>query len=400
MSEFRGMKKILKTLLIVLVLGVAFSQTLIETGYLRNPLGQPISNVYQMRFQIYQQPTGGASIWDSNYLSVSVNDGLYTVRLGSPGQPTLDQTIFSSAGDYYLGVEVDGDVFPDRELLSYHARAIQSDLALHSSTADISITSNYSLQSSTAAISISSNYSSLSSFSLTSDVALTSNYSLFSADSALFAGQVSGFYQDASNINSGTLAISRLSGVVVTDNYFGNVSVNGIVRATTFIGDGSLLTGMSGISGLNSADIVTRNFSSNLTINGSVVADQFIGVVVGTASYASTANYAITANYALESSGVRRNLSPIASTAYLAQNDTFPLVDASASDVTIYLPNPNTVSGREYLIKRVDASAHDVVILGATGELIEGFSSYRLTTKDEFVILTSDGSNWLISGNN
>ena len=586
------MKKLLITLLMVVVSGGAYAQTLVETGYLRNASGQPISSIYQMKFKIFQQPSGGASIWDSGYLTVSVNDGLYTVRLGSPGQPTLDQSIFSSPSDYYMGFEVDGDIFPTRELIAYHARAIQSDFSLRSATSDVSLTSNFALQSvtsnyslftsfsvssdialtsnysltsnfsnfantantaitsnfswfanyslssdiaitsnyssiagialllggkselalwvgtsnyaitsnysglagnalllggkvetalwvgsaniaissnyanlanmanvaitsnfaltanlsltsnyaitsnyaslagnalllggktetalwvgtaniaitsnyanlantanvaSTANVALSSNFSLTANLSLTANYAITSNYSSLAGDSFLLSGQAGGYYQNASNIISGTLSINRLSVVVVTDNFFSNVSINGEIRATRYYGDATFLTGVPGFPGLSASDLVTKDYSGNVTINGVVLASLFVGDLSG------TANNAITANVAFEARAIRHNsLYIINSSRSLLLTDSFSLVDATVGDITINLPNPNTASYRTYQIKKIDGSSHEVIVVGFSGEMIEGLSSYRLTTKDEFIILTSDGSNWLISGN-
>jgi hypothetical protein len=110
---------------------------LIETGFLRDQLGQPITDVLQMKYQIFTQSTGGSPVWDSGYMTVSINDGMYTLRLGGPTQPTLDSSIIASSGNYYMGFEVDGDSFPSRELIAYHARSILADKALSVDWANI-----------------------------------------------------------------------------------------------------------------------------------------------------------------------------------------------------------------------------------------------------------------------
>ena len=121
---------------------ILFAQELIETGFLRDKSGQPITDVIKMRYKIYTQEVGGFPIWDSGRMTVTVNDGLYMVKLGSASQPTLDSHIFSTAQNYYMGFEVDGDVFPSRELISYHARSILADKAIQ---ADVAVTANTAL---------------------------------------------------------------------------------------------------------------------------------------------------------------------------------------------------------------------------------------------------------------
>ena len=125
-------------LVYMLLASSIFAQELIETGFLRDQSGQPITAVLPMKYQIYTQSTGGVAIWDSGMMTVSVNDGFYSVRLGSSSQPTLDSTVISGNRDYYIGFEVDGDTFPSRELVAYHPRAILADKALHVDWSNIS----------------------------------------------------------------------------------------------------------------------------------------------------------------------------------------------------------------------------------------------------------------------
>ncbi len=125
-----------------IVSSTVLAQELIETGFLRDQAGHPITAVLQMKYKIFTQATGGSPIWDSGMMTVSVNDGYYNVRLGAVSQPTLDSEVFSSSQNYYMGFEVDGDAFPSRELIAYHARSILADKSLH---ADTAITANTAL---------------------------------------------------------------------------------------------------------------------------------------------------------------------------------------------------------------------------------------------------------------
>lgn len=78
------------------------------------------------------------------------------------------------------------------------------------------------------------------------------------------------------------------SGIVVTNLTATNVTANGIIRATSFIGDGSQLTGISignalaslsvaGSLTAGNTNILGRVTATNATINGTVQASQFIG---------------------------------------------------------------------------------------------------------------------------
>ncbi len=108
-------------------------------------------------------------------------------------------------------------------------------------------------------------------YASTSNYAVSANYATNAGDTILLNGQPSTYYAAA-----GTY--------IVTNNYWLNVSVNGVISANAFIGNGSQLTSVSWTSLTGVPVMVTP------------------GMVVGTANYASTSNYAATSNYAVTSS--------------------------------------------------------------------------------------------------
>lgn len=72
------------------------------------------------------------------------------------------------------------------------------------------------------------------------------------------------------------------------------------------------------------------------------------------------------------------------------------LVDASGAARTIALPAAATVSGREYVVKKTDASANAVIIDPAGAELIDGAATHSMTTQWESVQIQSNGTSWFI----
>lgn len=52
-------------------------------GYLENGAGQPFSGNATMSFAIYATPSGGSALWQETQSNVSVEDGFFTVQLGS-----------------------------------------------------------------------------------------------------------------------------------------------------------------------------------------------------------------------------------------------------------------------------------------------------------------------------
>jgi len=76
------------------------------------------------------------------------------------------------------------------------------------------------------------------------------------------------------------------------------------------------------------------------------------------------------------------------------------LVDATAAARTITLPAATGISGRQYVIKKVDASANTVTVDGNASETIDGALTYVLSAQYKYVVLVSNGSNWSVIGNN
>jgi len=87
-------------------------------------------------------------------------------------------------------------------------------------------------------------------------------------------------------------------------------------------------------------------------------------------------------------------------TAYtLTSRDSTVLGDCSASSITITLPNVSSISGRCYIIKKIDTSGNTITITPTNG-LIDGAGFYTLSTSYKCVKVQTDGSNWYIIGSN
>lgn len=137
------MTKILPFILLFSFFSSTFAQEIVETGFLRNWAGTPLTGLVSMHFSIYNDPIGGSLIWDSGPISVSVKEGLYTVFLGrTPQQPPLNETVFSSPTNYYMQYQVGSEIFSERSLIAHQARAILAD---KSTTSDYAITANIAL---------------------------------------------------------------------------------------------------------------------------------------------------------------------------------------------------------------------------------------------------------------
>jgi len=97
-------------------------------GMLTNSSGEPLNGTFDTFFRIYNAASLGDKRWEENHSSLSVNQGLFNVILGSQsGGIDLD---FSE--EYWLEVEVEGEVMPRIQFASvgYAYRASIADSAL------------------------------------------------------------------------------------------------------------------------------------------------------------------------------------------------------------------------------------------------------------------------------
>lgn len=72
------------------------------------------------------------------------------------------------------------------------------------------------------------------------------------------------------------------------------------------------------------------------------------------------------------------------------------LVDATAGATTVSLPPAATYPGRVYVIKKMDASANNVVIDGSGSETIDGAATKTTNTQYAGWQIQSNGTNWII----
>jgi len=107
-------KGLLKGLVVVLLLCCAVSafagvpQTINYQGYLKDTASNtPVSGPVDITFALYDLQTGGTSLWSEMHPAVPVNNGIYSVRLGSidPSNNPLNQPFDR---EYFIGISVNG----------------------------------------------------------------------------------------------------------------------------------------------------------------------------------------------------------------------------------------------------------------------------------------------------
>lgn len=75
-------------------------------------------------------------------------------------------------------------------------------------------------------------------------------------------------------------------------------------------------------------------------------------------------------------------------------------VDAAGAARTITLPAAAGINGRQYTLKKIDATANTVTVDPTGAETIDGAATYVLSVQWKYVVLVSNGANWIIVGNN
>ncbi|HHE37011.1 MAG TPA: hypothetical protein ENL20_00350 [Candidatus Cloacimonetes bacterium] len=163
-------------------------------GALKDENGEPVNDTKIIQFIIYDDEFTGSIVWSEYQNSVEIVDGIFSVELGS--DTAFPEGLFD-ASELWITFQLGGDeMSPRQQILSVP-------------------------------------YSLISEESIYSDSSLCSYYSVSAivADSANYAYSLEGAHL----------------GDLVQQDEFGNVNITGDLTATAFYGDGSNLTGITGI---------------------------------------------------------------------------------------------------------------------------------------------------------
>jgi hypothetical protein len=195
-------------------------------------------------------------------------------------------------------------------------------------------------------------------------------------------------------INGSTLTVRD---AIVTSNYNYGVSINSVVRALLFEGDGSRLTGIPRYTtgpGLNlngsllslGWNVVTSNYNGTVWINGPVKATSFEGDGSRLTNLNTQGSAPIT----------------VTTTSYQMDDNTrFLIVNNLAGTTTILLPNPKLNIGRVIKIKTIQAQS----VISMTPTVVPLNSENPGTAilsgvAGKWAELVSDGTNWVIMSGN
>lgn len=112
---------------------------------------------------------------------------------------------------------------------------------------------------------------------------------------------------------------------------------------------------------------------------------------------AGSETFFVRANGSLFSAGsVSSGIATITSTTTLNSTHSTVLVNAATGPVTINLPTAATTTGRQYVIKKIDASANAVTIDPSGTETVDGAATRSISTQYQVVTVQSNGSAWWV----
>jgi len=119
---------------------------------------------------------------------------------------------------------------------------------------------------------------------------------------------------------------------------------------------------------------------------------------------AGTGDPALTVNLARNAvrfgGSISRAVRQVSEDTALGEQDDTIVVDASAGDVRVTLPSAEKRMGRTYTVKKVDSSAHKVIVQSQENAKIDGESQYVLQRPWQYVTVISGGSAWVVVGAN
>jgi len=116
---------VLFTILLLLISsGILYAQVpryITHQGFLTKSSGAPYDTTVAMTFRIYQDSSGGTSLFEQTNSSVTVSKGIFNVALGSLSLPFDKQ--------YYIEVQAGNQLLTPRVKLSSSAYALRADTA-------------------------------------------------------------------------------------------------------------------------------------------------------------------------------------------------------------------------------------------------------------------------------
>ena len=138
------------------------------------------------------------------------------------------------------------------------------------------------------------------------------------------------------------------------------------------------------------ADAAVANVSNKLVI----------GATTPPLIYGDFSTNQVAVNGTLSSKGTINAITAKTSAYTALVSDEIITGDATSAAFTITLPTAVGKTGQTYTIKRVNSGANAVTVGTTSSQTIDGAATYALSAQYKYVKVVSDGSHWIIVGNN
>lgn len=89
-------------------------------------------------------------------------------------------------------------------------------------------------------------------------------------------------------------------------------------------------------------------------------------------------------------------VSVLTASAILPGDGSVFLVNAAGGDLTVTLPNTSLLTGRSYVIKKIDTTPNIITINTSDGAVIDGQISVLMDSPFTSLTFVTDGTNWYI----
>jgi NDP-sugar pyrophosphorylase family protein len=160
----------------------------------------------------------------------------------------------------------------------------------------------------------------------------------------------------------------------------------------------------SNTTGSNNTVLGQAAGNSNTTGNNNIYIGSGANLTSSTISNQTIIGNSSTTNAeikgALKTNGFVSTINTKTSAYTILTSDEIIAADASSSAFTVTLPTAVGVAGQTYTIKRINTGSNAVTVGTTSSQTIDGATTYALSIQYKYVKVVSNGTNWIIVGNN
>jgi hypothetical protein len=142
------------------------------------------------------------------------------------------------------------------------------------------------------------------------------------------------------------------------------------------------------------------NFGNNNLNNAIVIGADAIVAASNTIQLGNTSITDVITSGRLKSNGIISNIVTKTASYTALISDEIITGDATTSGFTITLPTAVGKTGQTFTIKRINSGSNNVTVGTTSSQTIDGSTTYVLSAQYKYVKVVSDGTNWIIVGNN